>query len=109
MSKKDIKSTRHKEISKMLTSFTEQQKTLIGKLIDDVVFMEARMEELKQLPFIRVHPKNPARQAATPAAKQYKDLSQAYMNALKILLKLTDTDNENDDSDLRKYLSGLMK
>ena len=51
---------------------------IVTPLIDDVVFLEERLEELRRLPFIRVNPKNDADQKATPAAKQYKEFLQQY-------------------------------
>lgn len=46
------------------------------------------MQLLKELPFIRIHPKNKAKQEQTPAFKQYKEFSQSYMNAIRILCSI---------------------
>lgn len=58
---------------------------VISPLLPQVVFLEERLDELKQLPHIRIHPKNPARQMVTAAGKQYKETMQAYLNAIKVL------------------------
>ena len=58
---------------------------VISPLLPQVVFMEERLEELQQVPHIRIHPKNPARQEITAAGKQYKELMQSYLNAVKVL------------------------
>ena len=58
---------------------------VISPLLPQVVFMEQRLEELKKVPHIRIHPKNPARQEITAAGKQYKELMQSYLNAVKVL------------------------
>lgn len=77
-------------------------------LIDEILFIEKRLEELKQLPFISVNPKNNALQKATPAAKQYKELLQQYTNCLKVILR-TDTDEGEEESPLRKWAKSRMK
>lgn len=78
--------TRRQEFDEIFSACTPEQKMLIAPLIDEVVFLEMRMEELKQMPFIAVHPRNPQLQRSTPAARQYKECSQSYMNAVRILL-----------------------
>ena len=59
------------------------------QLIDEIVFIEEQLIELKKLPFININPKNPMQQKATPAAKQYKELLQQYNNSLRLLLRLS--------------------
>lgn len=78
--------TRRQEFDKIFSACTPEQKMLIAPLIDEVIFLEMRMEELKRMPFIAVHPRNPQLQRSTPAAKQYKECSQSYMNAVRIML-----------------------
>ena len=58
---------------------------VISPLLPQVVFMEQRLDELRKVPHIRIHPKNPARQEITAAGKQYKELMQSYLNAVKVL------------------------
>lgn len=77
--------TRREELDEIFKDVEENERRLVDKLLDEVVYLEDRMHELKELPFISVHPKNPALQKSTPAAKQYKECSQSYMNALRIL------------------------
>lgn len=98
---------RRKELDEIFKDIDPNQKTLVDKLIDEVVFLEARMEELRKLPFIRVHPTDPTRQEMTKASKQYKDLSQSYMNAIRILCSLLHKVDGNEDSPLRQYLKQL--
>lgn len=73
-------------------------------LIDEVVFLEGRLEELKKLPFIKVNPKNPAQQKSTPAQKQYKELLQQYVNIIRVLIRATGTDESDEESPLRKWV-----
>lgn len=58
---------------------------VVSPLLPQVVFMEQRLDELRNVPHIRIHPKNPARQEITAAGKQYKELMQSYLNAVKVL------------------------
>lgn len=73
-------------------------------LIDEVVFLENRLEELKKLPFIKVNPKNPTQQKSTPAQKQYKELLQQYVNIIRVLIRATGTDESDEESPLRKWV-----
>lgn len=74
------------------------------QLIDEIIFIEEQLKELKKLPFILVSKKNPANQKTTPAAKQYKELLQQYNNCLRLLIKMTDVKSTDElDSPLRKW------
>lgn len=79
---------RREELDNIFKDVDQNQKSLVNNLIDDVVFLENQMNELKKLPFIRHNPQNSAEQKATVASKQYKDLSQSYDNKIRILLSL---------------------
>lgn len=58
---------------------------LVTSVLDDVIFLEEKLVELKKLPFIEVHPKNPMKQRSTPASKQYKEFLQQYINCIKMI------------------------
>lgn len=77
---------RLEELAEIFNDVDENEKALISKLILEVVYLEKQMDDLKKYPFIAVHPTNPAKQKTTPAAKMYKECSQSYMNAIRILL-----------------------
>ncbi len=83
----------------------DQTKDIITPMIDDVVFLEQQLEELRKLPFIKVNPKNPAQQKPTPAAKQYKELLQQYNNCIKILTGILRKDAIEEESPLRTFLN----
>ena len=63
----------------------EESLELVNSVIDDVVFLEDRLTELKKLPFIEVHPKNPMKQRSTLASKLYKEFLQQYINCIKMI------------------------
>ena len=81
------------------------------QLIDEIIFLEEQMRELKKLPFINVHPKNPALQKSTPAAKQYKEFLQQYNNSLRLLFRLSGDlgagDPGEEESPLRKWINEI--
>jgi hypothetical protein len=58
---------------------------LTEEVVNKILFLEKKMDELKGLPFIQVDQKNNMRQRSTPAAKLYKELLQQYTNCVKIL------------------------
>ena len=77
-----------------------------SRLVDEIIFIEGRLEELRKLPFIAVNPKNPAQQKATPASKQYKELLQQYNNSLRLLYHLSGDlgGEQEEESPLRAWL-----
>lgn len=85
---------------------SEEDKYILVPLIDEAVFLEDRLDELKKLPFIKVSPKNPMQQKSTPAQKQYKELLQQYTNIIKVLTRATGHDEADEESPLRKWVKG---
>lgn len=77
---------RKNDIYSLFEHVDEGERELITPLIKQVLFLEDKMDELKEMPFVRVNPKNPLMQKTTPAAKLYKECMQSYMNAIRILL-----------------------
>lgn len=95
--------TRKDELLKLFDAI-EDTKSIISPMIDDLIFLEDRLQELRQLPFLRVNPKDPSMQKPTPAAKQYKELLQQYNNCIKILTGILRKDAPEEESPLRAYL-----
>lgn len=83
----------------------EGAKEIVLPMLDDVVFLEQQLKELRNLPFIKVHPEYPDIQKPTPAAKQYKELLQQYNNCIKILAGILRKDAPEDESPLRAFLN----
>lgn len=96
--------TRREELDDIFRDVDEDEKKLVNHLIDEVVFLEEQMMRLKKLPFLNVHPKNPAMQKTTPAAKQYKECAQSYMNATRILLNILRQVESSAQDELLKRL-----
>ena len=97
-------SDRKTELLKIINKAGNDNDIKASQLIDEMIFIEERLKELKKLPFIRISKKNPAIQETTPASRQYKELLQHYNNCLRILFKMTGEMEENDEeSPLRKW------
>jgi len=71
--------------NEILDLIPEESLSLVAEVIDDVVFLETQLTELRKLPFIEVHPNNSMKQRSTPAAKQYKEFLQQYVNCIKMI------------------------
>lgn len=87
-----------------LLNLIESDLTLLP-LVDDMVYLEKQLEQLRALPKIKVHPNDPSKQKTTPAAKLYKEYLQQYTNIVRILLRATGTDLEDDESPLRRWMN----
>ena len=101
------KSKRQNELEKLFLDLDGAAKTATSQLIDEVIFLEESLQQLRAYPFIMVNPNNPAQQKPTPAAKMYKDLLQQYNNCVKILLSVTNKDGGGETSPLREYLNKI--
>lgn len=77
-------------------------------LITEMVELETELNYLRKLPKIKVHPKDPTKQKATPAAKLYKECLQQYTNIIRILMRATGEDIDDTDSPLRKWFNEHM-
>lgn len=98
---------RKEELLKIINKAGSQNDIKAAQLVDEVIFLEEQMIELKKLPFINVNPKNPMQQKATPAAKQYKEFLQQYNNCLRLLFRLSGDMGETDEeSPLRRWVKG---
>lgn len=91
--------SRKKELEKIVGKDNE----LVSQLVDEILFLENQLIQLKQLPFIKVNPKNNSQQKSTPAAKQYKEFLQQYTNCIKVLARVTGQDDKEEDSPLRAW------
>lgn len=95
---------RREQLDKIFENVEDDKKQLVCKLLDEVVFLENQLSTLKTLPFVNVHPNNPALQKTTPAAKLYKECSQSYMNAIRILSGILNKVETTAQDELMKML-----
>lgn len=96
---------RRKEIDDIFKDIDKNEKQLIDPLIDEVVFLEEQMIELKKYPFIKVHPDNSSLQKKTEASKLYKEYMQSYMNAIRILCSILHKVDSSAQDELLKRLA----
>lgn len=96
--------TRKEELIKIFEN-VEDTKGIIMPLIDDVVFLEEQLRELRKMPFIKVHPDYPDIQKPTAASKQYRELLQQYNNCIKIMTSIIRKDSPEEESPLRAFIS----
>lgn len=100
--KKGAKSLERKE--ELMKLVNDDNACTVVPLIDKLLFLEGQLEGLEKLPMIRVNPANPQQQRATPAAKLYREFLQQYTNVVKVISKATNTDENAEDSPLRKWV-----
>ncbi|MDD3137546.1 MAG: hypothetical protein PHX08_01055 [Lachnospiraceae bacterium] len=81
-----------------------QNPELVEALIEEFVFLEGNLTQLKKLPFIEVHPTMLQKQRQTPASRQYKELLQQYVNVIKTLTMVSGKKEEDEESPLRKWV-----
>jgi hypothetical protein len=99
--------TRKEELLQIVNSTGSKNDIKAGQLVDEIVFIEEQLVELKKMPFLNVNPKNPMQQKATPASKLYKELLQQYNNSLRLLFRLSgDMGESEEESPLRKWIKG---
>ena len=79
-------------------------KEVLRPTIEEMTFLETRLDELRGLPFIKVNPNNPTQQKVTPAARQYKELLQQYNNCVKMLTVALARMPHGDSSPLAEFL-----
>lgn len=82
-----------------------ENNTALLPLIDEMVYLEEQLDYFRGLPKIKVHPSDQSKQKPTPAAKLYKEYLQQYTNVVKILLRATGADENEEESPLRKWMN----
>ena len=98
---------RKEELINYLKENASDKLDIVLQLVDDVVFLEGQLDNLRKYPFLKVNPKDVSMQKATPASKQYKELSQTYLNIIKVLISATCNNAADEDSPLRAYMRKL--
>jgi flagellar biosynthesis chaperone FliJ len=99
-----MKMNRLETLQNIFAKIDEDKKEVVQPLLEQVVYLEGRLEELKQLPHIRVHPKNPLRQEVTAAGKQYKEFLQQYNNCIKVLLSALSRYTQEEEDEFDKWI-----
>lgn len=100
---------RKEEILKYIRDNRQPDIGFLSPLVDDVVFLEEQLEDLRKFPFLQIHPSDKTRQKPTSAAKLYKELLQQYNNCVKLILLKNTGDDEKMESPLRKYMENRVE
>ncbi len=82
---------------------TDSDKCLMIPVIDEILFIESQLANLKSLPFIKVYPSNPEMQKATPASKLYTQLEAQYNSTVRTLIALSGENGTGENSPLREW------
>lgn len=96
--------SRAETLHKYFEGLDEGKRAIVDNLIDEAVFLETQLVELKKYPFIRFNPKNPNLQKITAAGKQYREFLQTYTNIIDKLCRIYGRDESEDESPLRAFL-----
>ena len=99
--------TRVEELQAIFKSLDENKQKIVTPLIEEAVYLENQMAELKKYPFIKIHPMNPNLQKVTAAGKQYREYLQTYTNIIDKLCRMYGKTDGEEESPLRAFLSGL--
>ena len=95
-------------IRDMFSDLDEGKKVIADRIIDEMEYLENKMDELRELPFIEMN--THGEQRASPASKIYKDCLAQYSNNVRMLLNMTGKQGEDrKDSPLRAYFRELAK
>lgn len=95
--------SRADELHNIFKDVDEGKKAIVSNLIDEAVFLEERLAELKKYPHIKFHPTNPNLQKVTAAGKQYRELLQTYTNIIRALERMLANEEQTEDDPIQQY------
>lgn len=96
--------SRADELHNIFKDVDEGKRAIVNNLIDEAVFIEGQLAELKKYPFIKFHPTNPNLQKQTAAGKQYREYLQTYTNIIDKLARIYGREETEETSPLRTFL-----
>lgn len=102
-----MKENRKEQLLKCFENVDKSALEVILPMIDNVIFLEMQLDELKKLPFVNINPRNPMQQKPTTASKMFKELHQQYNNSIKILISVLIKNGEDEESPLRGFMMSL--
>lgn len=101
--------SRADELHNIFKDVDEGKRAIVNNLIDEAVYLETQMTELKKYPFIKFHPQNPNLQKVTAAGKQYREFLQTYVNIVDKLCRIYSNEETEEASPLRAFLEKVNK
>lgn len=94
---------RSAELHEIFKGIDENKQKIVKPLIDEAIYLEQQMAELKKHPFIKTHPQNPNLQKVTAAGKQYREFLQTYTNIIDKLCRIYGKEGIEEDSPMQVY------
>lgn len=91
----------------ILMALFKGREDVAERLVEEMLFLERKMDECRKLPFLQVYPDG--RQTATPASKLYRECMSQYTPLVKLLVSLSGNKGEEKTSPLREYAKMLAE
>lgn len=101
--------SRAEELKEIFKDIDEGKRKIIDNLIDEAIFLEGQLAELKKYPHIKFHPKNPDLQKITAAGKQYREFLQTYTNIIDKLCRIYGNEESEELSPMQQYFKMKME
>ena len=91
----------------LLNLVDEGKRPLLLPYIEEIVFIESQLRELKKDDFMKSHPNNPdIKKRDKEAIRQYKEF---FQHALKTVNSIIGIESEGEESPLRAWVKERMK
>ena len=104
-----MKMSRADELHNIFKDCDEGKRLIVDRLIDEAVYLEEQLTELKQYKHIKIHPQNPNLQKITAAGKQYREYLQTYTNIIRALERMLASEEQGEDSPLQQYFKQKLE
>lgn len=101
--------SRVQDLRKLFNGVDKGKMEIVNNLIDEAVFLEKQLVELRKQPFIKIHPKNPNLQKITAAGKLYKDILAQYKDVIRYLTSVYGKEDGAEESPLRAFTNKLLE
>lgn len=97
------------ELKEIFKNVDEGKQKIVEPLIEEVVFLDRQLKELKKYPFIKIHPTNSFLQKQTAAGKMYREYLQTFTNAIHKLNSIYSDEESDDTSPLQEYFKRKLE
>ena len=101
---------RAEQLHDIFKDIDEGKRAIVSNLIDEAVFLEERLAELKKYPHIKfkevekLNGEKAFLQKVTAAGKQYREFLQTYTNIIDKLCRIYGREEAEETSPLRAFL-----
>ena len=101
--------SRAEQLHNIFKDVDEGKRVIVDRLIDEAIYLEERLADLKKYPHIKFHPQNPDLQKVTAAGKQYREYLQTYTKIIRALERTYANEEAEADSPLRAFLDEIRQ